>query len=178
VLYISHQSADAELREEPLVRELLASEPAAAFYACDLRGIGESQPNTTLKPFLDPYGSDYFYAVYGVMFDQPYPAQRTFDVLRLVDWLVANGHEEIHLAAKGWGTIPATLAAVLEPRIAQVTLKHALSSYGDVAEAEDYDWPLSSFLPEVLKEFDLPDCYAALGAKLRQVEPKGSRLNA
>lgn len=177
ILYVAHQSADVELREEPFVRELLAAEPEAAFYACDVRGIGESQPNTTNKPFLDPYGSDYFYAVYGVMFDRPYPAQRTFDLLRLADWLAANGHEEIHLAANGWGTIPATFAALLDERIGQVTFKHALTSYSAVAEAEDYDWPLSSFLPDVLKNFDLPDCYRELARKrLRQIEPKGARL--
>jgi hypothetical protein len=111
------------------------------------------------------------------MFDQSYPAQRTFDVLRLVAWLKANGHDEIHLAAKGWGTIPATFAALLSDDVARVTLKHALTSYSDVAEAEDYDWPLSAFVPDVLKTFDLPDCYRTLAAKnLDQIEPKGAKL--
>jgi pimeloyl-ACP methyl ester carboxylesterase len=179
ILYISDRSADAELRDEPLLRELVANEPDSAFYAADLRGIGESQPNTTSKSFLDPYGSDYFYAVYGVMFDQPYPAQRTFDVLRLIDWLTANNHEEIHLVSRGWGTIPATFAAVLDKRVRQITLKHALASYSAVAEADDYDWPLSSFVPDVLKTFDLPDCYRALASKsLRQIEPKGPKVDA
>ena len=92
-----------------------------------------------------------------------------------VDWLRANGHDEIHVAAKGWGTIPTTLAVVLDPRIGRVTLKHALTSYSDVAEAEDYDWPLSSFIPDVLKAFDLPDCYRALESRgLKQIEPKGA----
>lgn len=171
ILYVSDRSADVELREEPLVRELMAAEPEAAFYACDVRGIGESQPNTTSRAFTDPYGSDYFYAIYGVMFDQPYPAQRTYDILRLVDWLAANGHDEIHLAALGWGTIPATLAALLDERVKQVTLKRALKSYSAVAQAEHYDWPLSAFIPAVLERFDLPDCYRALEAKqLRQIE--------
>jgi hypothetical protein len=47
VLYISHQSADAELRDEPLVKELLEAEPNVPFFACDVRGIGESQPDPT-----------------------------------------------------------------------------------------------------------------------------------
>ena len=110
------------------------------------------------------------------MFDQPYPGQRTFDLLRLCDWLKAHGHEEIHLVAKGWGTIPATFAALFEDRVTRVTLKHALSSYSDVAEAQDYDWPLSSLVPSALKTFDLPDCYRALAAKqLRQIETRGAR---
>jgi len=178
VLYVSHQSADAELRREPLIREVLAADPNAAFFACDVRGIGDSQPNTTNQSFTNPYGSDYFYAIYGLMFDQPYPGQRTFDLLRVIDWLKAHGHEEIHLVAKGWGTIPATFAALLDERsVTRVTFKHALSSYSDVAEAEAYNWPLSSFVPDALKTFDLPDCYRALAAKnLRLIETAGAIL--
>lgn len=177
ILYVSHRSADAELRDEPLIREVMAAEPGVPVFACDVRGIGDSQPSTTNKSFTDPYGSDYFYAIYGVMFDQPYPGQRTFDLLRVIDWLVAHGHEEIHLVAKGWGAIPGTFAALFAPAVKRVTLKHALTSYADVAEAVDYDWPLSAFVPDVLKHFDLPDCYRALAVKqLKQIEPKGALL--
>jgi hypothetical protein len=36
----------------------------------------------------------------------------------------------------------------------------------------DYDWPLSTFLPGLLKEFDLPACYRALDVRwLRKVGP-------
>lgn len=176
VLYVAHFSADAELRDEPLIRELLAADPAAAFYACDLRGLGESLPNTTFRGYFDPYGCDYFYSIFGIMFDRPYPAQRTFDVLRILDWMKSNGHEEVHLAAVGCGAIPGTFAALLDDRVTRVTLKHALTSYSDVAESDDYDWPLSSFLPDVLKSFDLPDCYRALeGKRLRLIDPKGAK---
>jgi hypothetical protein len=71
------------------------------------------------------------------------------------------------------------LATLLDHRIVHVTLKHALTSYSDVAEAEDYDWPLSSFIPHVLKTFDLPDCYRELGSKrLQQIEPRGAKQPA
>lgn len=174
VLYVSHRSADAELREEPLLREVIVAEPGAAIFACDVRGVGESQPNTTGASFDDPYGPDYFYAVHGIMLDYSYPAQRTHDVLRVIAWLKANGHAEVHLVAKGWGAVPATFAAVLAAEVTQVTLKNALTSYGEIAEAEDYNWPLSSFVPNVINAFDLPDCYRALTAKkLRQVDAWG-----
>jgi dienelactone hydrolase len=176
VLYVSNHSADAELRDEPLVREILEAEPQSAFYACDVRGIGESRPDTCgADTFLQPYGADYFYAAHALMLDRPYPAQRVHDVLSVIDWLASNGHTEVHLAARGWGTIPATFAAVLSDAVVQVTLKHALTSYADVAEVEQYDWPLSVLLPGVLRTFDLPDCYTALAAKnLRQIEPVGA----
>lgn len=174
ILYVSHHSADAELRSEPLVKELIEAAPEATFYACDVRGIGESRPDTCgSDQFLVPYGSDYFYAVHSLMLDQPYVGQKTRDVLAVLDWLAATGHRSIHLAGLGWGTLPATFAAILAPRASQVTLKHALTSYADVAETEIYRWPLSAFVPGVLGSWDLPDCYRELARtkKLRQIEP-------
>ncbi|NLS98237.1 MAG: prolyl oligopeptidase family serine peptidase [Planctomycetaceae bacterium] len=176
VLYVSHQSADAELREEPLVKELLEAESGVPFFACDVRGIGESQPDTCgVNQYLQPYGSDFFGAAHSLMLDDAMPAQRTRDVLGVLEWLADNGYEEVHLAAKGWGAIPATFAAVVSGRVAQVTLKNALISYSAVAESEDYTWPLSSFVWDILATVDLPDCYQWLKQKkqLRQVAPCG-----
>ncbi len=176
VLYVAHQSSDAELRDEPLVRDVLRAEPESPFYTCDVRGIGESQPDTCgANSFLQPYGSDYFYAIHSFMLDRPYVGQKTYDVLRVLDWMRNCGHSEIHLVGKGWGALPATFAALLSKSVARVTLKNALTSYSAIAESERYEWPLSTFLPGVLQRFDLPDCYRALAAKdLRQIEPWGA----
>lgn len=178
VLYVSHLSSDEELRSEPLLRELLASEQGASFYTCDVRGIGESLPNTCGENhFFLPYGNDYFYAGHGLMLDRPYVGQKTFDVLRVLDWLKFYGHTEIHLVAKGRGALPATFAAVLADNVTQVTLKQALTSYTDIAEAEDYQCPLSCLVPGILAKFDLPDCYRALEQKkLRHIEPQRAML--
>jgi len=180
VLYVAHQSSDAELREEPLIAELLKAEPDSAFYACDVRGIGESQPDTCGEnSFLKPYGSDYFYAIHSIMLDRPYVGQKTYDVLRVLDWLKSCGHEEVHLVGKGWGALPATFTAILSGEVRQVTLKNALTSYSDIAESEMYAWPLSTLLPNVLKSFDLPDCYQVLMKKnLRQIEPWDAKAQA
>jgi dienelactone hydrolase len=177
ILYIAHHSSDAELREEPLIAELLRDQPDADLFTCDVRGIGESRPDACgTDQFLKPYGSDYFYAIHSLMLDRPYVGQKTFDLLRVLDWLQNFGHRQVHLAAKGWGAISATFAAVLHDGVARVTLKNALTSYRDIAESETYDWPLSAFVPGVLARFDLPDCYEALRPKkLRQIEPRGAR---
>lgn len=175
ILYISNHSADAELRDEPLLAELIKNEPKSTFYACDVRGIGESQPDTCgVNQFRTPYGNDYFYAIHSIMLDHPYVGQKTLDVLRVVDWLMSNEHTDVHLVAKGWGTIPAAFAALINESVTQITLKNALTSYQSIAEAEDYHWPLSAFLPNALAKFDLPDCYEALKSKkLRQIDPWG-----
>ena len=175
VLYVSHLSSDAELREEPLIREILEAEPDSPLFTCDVRGIGESQPQTCgIDTFLQPYGCDYFYAIHSLMLDRPYLGQKAYDVLRVLRWLKSIGHTDVHLAGKGWGTLPATFAALLCESVTQVTLKHPLTSYGEIAESEDYAWPLSTLLPDVLAHFDLPDCYRQLQAKgLRMIEPWG-----
>jgi len=172
LLYVSHQSADEELRKEKLLSGLIVNQPDLTVFACDVRGVGESQPNTCGNNFLAPYGSDYFYAIHSIMLDYPYIGQKTYDVICVINWLKSFGYDKIHLVAKGWGAIPATFAALISDTITKVTLKNALTSYSDIAEHEDYNWPLATLLPDVLKTFDLPDCYQALKAKdLIQVEP-------
>jgi dienelactone hydrolase len=175
ILYVAHESTDEELRREPLVRELIAAEPDAAVYTCDVRGSGESEPQTTSLTDRGEYSTDYFYASHANMLDYPCIGQRTFDVLRVLDWLNGWGHGQVHLAARGFGALPATFAALLSPVVIRVTLKHALRSYSEVAEARDYRWPLSALVPGVLGRFDLPECYRALEAKhVRLLEPCGA----
>jgi len=176
ILYVSHESADQELRSEPLIRDLIQADPDAAFHACDVRGIGESEPQTTNVTNRGEYSTDYFYASHGMMLDYPYLGQRTFDLLRVLDWLHVWGYRDIHVAAKGYGALPATFAALLSDHVAQVTLKNALSSYSDVAESRDYRWPASALPLGVLTRFDLPDCYRELRKKknLKRLEPWGA----
>jgi hypothetical protein len=104
------------------------------------------------------------------MLDRPYPGQRTYDLLRVLAWLAGSGHTEIHLTASGWGTIPAACAALLSGRVVQVTLAGAPESFAAIAESEDYDGPLSSLVPDVLRHWDLPDIYQELQSRqLRRV---------
>ncbi len=165
-LYIAHQSSDTELREDKFIRTLIGNSPEIEFFACDVRGIGESRPDTAgQNSFLDPYGSDYFYAIHSLMLDRPYAGQRTLDVLGVLKWLESFGHSKVHLVASGWGCVPATFAALLSPSVTRVTLKNRLPSYASLAESEFYEWPLSSFVPNILAVFDLPDCYETLRNK-------------
>lgn len=177
ILYVSHHSSDVELREEELLRETFANAAEGSLLVtCDVRGTGESQPDTCgINSYLSPYGSDYFYAIHSLMLDRPYVGQKTFDVLRVIDWLADHGWTDVHLMGRGWGALSATFAAVLHDNVKQVTLKNALTSYADIAESKEYAWPLSTFAPNVLAEFDLPDCYRALEAKgLTQLDPWGA----
>ncbi|QDS90123.1 Alpha/beta hydrolase family protein [Rosistilla ulvae] len=179
ILYVSHHSSDAELRENELLGKAIAENPDTPVFTVDLRGMGESQPDTAdVNSYLSAYGSDYMYAIHGVMFRDEYPRQRTFDLLTVLNWLQSFGHDGVHLIGNGWGAIPATFAAVLSPVVKQVTLQHALTSYTDLASAETYKWPLSSMVPGILQRFDLPDCYRYLESKqLKQIDPWGPNFD-
>jgi len=178
VLYLPHLSSDAEMREDEFVRGL---ESAPAFFACDYRGIGESMPDA-VKPdsFHGYYGSDYFYAAHAMMFGDSYVAWRVHDVLSTLDWMASFGYDDVHLVARGYGTIPGALAALLHDSVTKVTLVHPLRSYAEIAEAELYDWPLSVMLPDVLEHFDMPDVYRELAAtkELEMIDPAGARHEA
>lgn len=175
ILYVSHLSSDEELRHEPLLKELIDANPNQAVFTCDVRGIGESMPNTCGGDFFSAYGADYFYAAHSIMLDNPYVGQKTFDVLRVLEWLRDNDYTNIHLAAKGWGALPATFAGLISNTVNQVTLKNALTSFSLLAETEEYSWPLSTLVPNILRFFDLPDCYKALENKrLQNIEPWGA----
>lgn len=113
LIFLAHRFADAELREDAWLKELIATEHDAAIFARDVRGIGESKPVLSTPEPPAKGGIEYFHAVFGLMFDYPTGGQRTHDTLRVLDWLRETGHREAHLVALGWGAIPATFAAVL-----------------------------------------------------------------
>lgn len=167
-LYVAHRSSDDELRSQAWLRELIVDLPEIPVFACDVRGIGESLPNTCgLNSFDNPYGCDYFYSIHGLMLDRSYLGQKTWDVLRTLQWMKSFGYEEIEVIASGWGALSASLAAVLAPSmlgdcVASVTLHRALESFHALVIDEEYDMPLAYLPLDVLSHFDLPDCYAAL----------------
>lgn len=168
LLYLPHLSSDAELREQPWLRELEKTNPS--FFACDYRGIGESRPDTCRPDaFFGHYGSDYYYAAIAMMLGESYVAWRVHDVLCTLDWMASLGYDQVHLVAQGWGAIPGALAALLDDRVRTVTLRHALRSYSHLTAEALQRWPQSAMLPGVLREFDLPDVY-------RELERKGLDL--
>ncbi len=162
-VYVADQSADWELKKGAL-QEFLSPQDGTITYACDLRGIGESRPNTCggTSSYYTPYGNDYFYAAHALMLGSSVVAQRTFDLLRVCQFLRQAGHAKIELIARDLVTIPATLTTLLEPATTTTTLIDPPDSFHQVATTERYDWPLSAIAPHVLEDFDLPDCYAAL----------------
>ncbi len=167
LLWVADQSSDAELRYEPLIRELIEKESAdVPVFTCDVRGVGESLPQSAGGNPHGYYGADYFYAAYANMFSRPYLGGKTHDVLRVLDFLGKYGWTNVHLASKGRGCLPGGFAALLDDRVRSVTLRDPLESWHSVATEEHYEWPLSHMIFDVLKTWDLPDVWGALKPKM------------
>jgi hypothetical protein len=99
------------------------------------------------------------------MLNRPYVGQKTLDVLQVLRWLEEAGHSRVQIVAQGWGSLPAAFAAMYSNTVYSVKLKGALDSFHSIATSEEYQWPLSSFVPSILKEVDLTDCYTLLKAE-------------
>jgi cephalosporin-C deacetylase-like acetyl esterase len=165
LLYLPNDSSDEELRTETLLREWCQTQTLDVF-TCDVRGVGESQPDTCgPNSFRKPYGSEYFYAIHGLMLDRPLLGQRVYDALRVLQWIESVGYPAVHLAGVGNGGLIGLFAALLSPIVKKVTLKNVPDSWSSIAESEYYEMKLANMLPNVLAEFDLPDCFRALDPK-------------
>lgn len=156
ILYLAHRSSDQELRESEWLRERISAAEIPVF-TCDVRGIGESLPNTCGQDtFDDPYGCDYFYAIHSIMLDRPYLGQKVWDALRTLQWLQSYGYDEIQLVASGWGALVATFAALLSETVKSAELRDRIPSFESLAVDADYQMPLAYLPPGVLSRFDLP----------------------
>lgn len=163
-LYVSHQGMDDELINDSKVRAIMRDHEDRALYSCDLRGIGQTHPNTRVS-YSIPHNIEYFYGMLSNMLDEPLLGKRAYDLLCILNWLKSIGHTEITILGNGWGCLPVTFASILSDNVKKVILKNALSSYSEITESTFYNWPVSAFPMEVLHHFDLPDCYRELDQK-------------
>ena len=138
--------------------------------AADVRGVGD------LTPEFSPGASEYArwheaeenYAWCSLIFGKPLVGQRVTDILAVVAALASHpltAGRPIKLAARGKLTVPALLAAALEPRIAELYLADGLVSFADIAAKEDYRHPFANFVPHLLNHTDLPDIAHSLAPR-------------
>jgi len=173
-LLVPHRGAYEDLTSRRLTRYLRGK---GRVFGVDPRGVGESMAATcNARDYLHPYDTEYFYNSLGILLGEPYLGRRVHDVLGTFDWLAAHDYREVHLIGRGFGAVVALLAAVVDSRPKTVTLINGLLSYGELTQVPIYRWPASSMIPGALRAFDLPECYRALGRKVRLVRPWNARM--
>ena len=89
--------------------------------------------------------------------------QAVADVRSCVDWLVAQGYEQIGVLGTSLGSCYAFLAAAMDPRIRICAFNHVSTSFGDVVwEGQSTRHIRSSIESAGLSRQDLRDVFAAI----------------
>ncbi len=165
-LYLPQWSSEEDGNSfEPLI----GMNGGAEVFALDVRGLGESMPEEGYGSFHQPYGMDFMFHSFGAMFNQSYLGRRVYDVLRTLDLLASEGCQSVKLVGRGQGAVIAAFVAMLSPLVKCVELHDAPKSFREWIDAKICDWPAANMPFGVLKYFDLPDLYAALGDRLKVV---------
>ncbi len=171
-LYLPHVSAEVDLIEDSLAKELKEQHP---LYALDVRGLGESLADDE-RDFFHPYGNDYMCNGYGLMLGQSFLGRRVHDVLSTLDLLAHEGAEKIHLYGRGQGAIHALFAGFLHSGVTTITLKNYPLSYHAWTQTPLVSWPTANIPRGVLTAFDLPDLMDVVDKKLALIQPWGADM--
>ena len=169
ILHVPHISSELELSSDSFTKKISQSPNA---WIVDVRGIGESRPDEE-HSFFHPYGMDYMLHGYSFMLGESYLGRRVYDLLTVIKLLEAHGTQEISLSGRGQGTLVALFAAILHGNIRCIGLKNAPISCEQWTSDPTPEWPATVFVRNLLRFFDLPDCYKELGSRLTLIEPWG-----
>ncbi len=174
-LYVGDISGQLDTVKVGEVRKL-AKGPKPLVVA-DPRGMGQSTAVVGgSKGLFEFYGGDFMYAANADMLAESYLGQRVFDILRVIDLLGSEGATRVDLLGRGMGSIIVTFAALLHRTKPRVKIFHYLPSYQLIAQTPVSLWPFSVLPRGVLKHFDLPDVYRALGRRLTKDKPWSAKM--
>jgi len=175
-VYVGHASGERDLRTEPPVRVL--ARDRIPLVVGEPRGFGPTRALACgSRRFLEPYGADFLLASIGEMLGESYLGKRVHDLMRALDFLAAGGAQRVELVGRGLGSVIAAFAGLLHPCRPRVLLLDYLPSFDALCRDTLANWPLSSLPRGVLRFFDLPDVYRALGRRLTLRRPAPSRLD-
>jgi cephalosporin-C deacetylase-like acetyl esterase len=171
LLVLEPRGRNARWREDDMYHQLAMS--GALVCAFDIRGIGDLSPEVGRgNPYYTrSHSTEDAYAWGSMILGKPLLGQRVTDILAMTRAMRsrAPGRRTV-LAALGHMTIPALIAAALDPAIERVYLSKRPKSYASVVTSETYEWPFANFAPGILRLTDLPSIAAALGDRLRESE--------
>jgi hypothetical protein len=166
LLVLEPRGRNARWREDEIYHRLAQ----AGWTVCtfDVRGLGDLSPEVGRgNPFYTrPHSEEEAWTWASLMLGKPLLGQRVSDILSVVE--AVRGADRTVFAALGHTTVPATLAAAIDPRIEQLYASGGLESWSSLVQMEKYSEPFSNFLPNVLAHTDLPAIRQSLGARLKR----------
>jgi cephalosporin-C deacetylase-like acetyl esterase len=162
VLYVDGSGKAAQAREGGDIGALAGA--GHVVLAPDVRGVGESRPTSASGGYQPVWQ----------MLQRALLVDRTMVGLQVEDLLAVFEHlrerrdvdpSRIAVVGRGSGGILALTLAVIEPRVQKVALEDTVLSYLEIARARYHEDLVASFVPGILKDFDLPDLAAAVAPR-------------
>ncbi|MCG6928881.1 MAG: alpha/beta hydrolase family protein [Acidobacteria bacterium] len=140
--------------------------------APDVRGTGESGPTSASGGYRPVWQM----LQRALLVNRTVVGMQVEDLLAALDYLEGRDDvdsEHVAVLGRGQGGILALSLAVLRPGIEKVALEGTVLSYLEIARAPYHENLVASFVPGILKDFDLPDLAAALAPRpLWIVDPR------
>ena len=163
VLYVPNLDCASEL-------QLREPEPGDALYSIDFRGVGECASTACEqmpeRDFYYYYGPDYYFTSLSMLWGESYCGKRVQDILAALKTIgPASSSGKVTIEARGFGVIPALLAAVISPYTGEVKLFDVPDSWEDMVSAPlaDFDKaPVSAMPYRILEAADIPDLISCL----------------
>ena len=143
----------------------------------DLPGYGETAPRLR----RNQWGTDWQLAFLSTMLDRPLAGLRADALRAVIAWARSQGLRS-HIEACGRATVPALIAAALEPDLLRLRLEDGLRSWSDIVADGLHDGRLGNAVPGALELFDLPLLVRSLEPRqvtiVRARDPHGELLEA
>jgi len=163
LMLLDSSGRNARAGEDALYHQIARS--GVAVCASDLRGVGDmvAEAGRGATRYTIPHASEHDYAWASIILGQSLVGQRAVDIIAVVRALAPL---KVSLAAQGRMTVPALMAAALEPAIDRLYLAAGLASFAHLLLVEEYSHPFATFVPNILKHTDLPEIAAGILASL------------
>ena len=158
------------------VKKLLANRRRVL--VADLRGMGETTPDSGRPGLLGDCVPEAYLALH---LGRPLLGQRVGDLLAVLAALADESPGGFALEAHGAAGPIALHAAALEPKVFELTLDGAITSWAEVVRTPLSQDQFANVVPNALASYDLPDLAASLAPRRLNiqsaVDPTGRPLS-
>ena len=150
------------------------AQPKSAVLTIDLRGWGDSAP--AMYPYeMAGWGSvDRCLAYMSAALGDPLMCMRIRDGLSALAYLRSRPEaipEKIIVTGSGLGGLIALHVAAIDGAAQGVVIWDSLVSLQTLLETDEYTWPADTFIPNILRYYDLPELAASLDMPVSILRP-------
>ena len=148
--------------------------PARSVLSVDLRGWGDTASAVFPYEVSGWGGIDRYLAYTSAALGDSIMGMRIRDGLAVLSYLRSREEVDTHrilVTGAGLGGIVAPHVAAIDASVAGAVAWDCPVEIADLVATEDYSWPAETFIPNMLKHYDLPDLAASIPAVVRVINP-------